>query len=191
MDWTLADRRLAAGGPVQPLGGRAIGGVLFRDVSLWLAAFLDVGFFLVLGLLAAREVLEANNRNTPVISMILLFGLADGLDYLANTNLIPWPDLGWQLAIALIVLLISLIGGRIIPSFTRNWLVKRGMTSGLPTQPGKFDLFVIGATAVAMLFWLLGPAELATGLVLCAAGAAGGPLVAVAGLAYACRPSRR
>jgi len=146
--------------------------VLFSEtLSLWLAALLDVGFFLVLGLLAAREVLEANNRNTPVVGMILLFGLADGLDYLANTSLIPWPDLGWQLAIALVVLLISLIGGRIIPSFTRNWLVKRGMTSELPTQPGKFDLFVIGATAVAMLFWLMGPPELATGLVLCAAGA--------------------
>jgi uncharacterized protein involved in response to NO len=146
--------------------------VLFSGtLSLLLAAVLDVGFFMVLGLLAAREVLEANNRNTPIVGMILLFGLADALDYLANTNLIPWPDLGWQLAIALVVLLISLIGGRIIPSFTRNWMVKRQMTSGLPTQPGKFDLFVIGATAVAMLFWLTGPPELVTGLVLFAAGA--------------------
>src|SRR6476661_11188322 len=68
-------------------------------VSLWLAAFLDVGFFLVLGLLAAREVLEAQNRNIPVVGMILLFGLADALDYLANTDVIPFPDLGWQLAI--------------------------------------------------------------------------------------------
>ena len=146
--------------------------VLFSGtLSLWFAALLDVGFFFVLGLLAAREVLEANNRNTPIVGMILLFGLADALDYLANTNAIPWPDLGWQLALALVVLLISLIGGRIIPSFTRNWMVKRGMTQGLPTQPGKFDLFVIGATAVAMLFWLTGPPELVTGLVVIAAGA--------------------
>jgi len=146
--------------------------VLFSGaVSLWVAGFLDVGFFFVLGLLAAREVLEANNRNTPVVGMILLFGVADALDYLANTNVIPWPDLGWQLAIALIVLLISLIGGRIIPSFTRNWMVKRGMKQALPTQPRRFDLFVIGATAVALLFWLTGPPETVTGLVLIAAAA--------------------
>jgi uncharacterized protein involved in response to NO len=84
---------------------------------------------------------------------------------------LPWQDLGWQLAIALVVILISLIGGRIIPSFTRNWLVKRGIKAGLPTQPGKFDLVVIGATAVGMLFWLAGPPELMSGLVVMAAGA--------------------
>jgi uncharacterized protein involved in response to NO len=146
--------------------------VLFSGaVSLWVAGLLDVGFFVVLGLLAAREVLEANNRNIPVVGMILLFGVADALDYLANINVLPWPDLGWQLAIALIVILISLIGGRIIPSFTRNWLVKRGIKAGLPTQPGKFDLVVIGATAVGMLFWLAGPPELISGLVVMAAGA--------------------
>ena len=146
--------------------------VLFSGaVSLWVAGLLDVGFFVVLGLLAAREVLEANNRNIPVVGMILLFGVADALDYLANINVLPWPDLGWQLAIALVVILISLIGGRIIPSFTRNWLVKRGIKAGLPTQPGKFDLVVIGATAVGMLFWLAGPPELMSGLVVMAAGA--------------------
>jgi uncharacterized protein involved in response to NO len=140
-------------------------------VSLWLAAFLDVGFFLVLGLLAAREVLEAQNRNIPVVGMILLFGLADALDYLANTDVIPFPDLGWQLAISLVVLLISLIGGRIIPSFTRNWMAKRGMKNGLPTQPGRFDLFVIAATAGALLAWLAGPQETPVGIVLIVAGA--------------------
>jgi uncharacterized protein involved in response to NO len=139
------------------------------DIGLWPAVILDVGFFLVLGLLAAREVLEANNRNLPVVGMILLFGLADALDYLCTAGTISLPDLGWQLAIAIVVLLISLVGGRIIPSFTRNWMAKRGMKAGLPTQPGRFDMLVIGATAVAMLFWLTGPPETATGIVVIAA----------------------
>lgn len=133
------------------------------------AALLDVGFFLVLGLLAAREVLEANNRNIPIVGMILLFGLADAIDYLAASGTIPWPDLGWQLAIGLVVMLISLIGGRIIPSFTRNWMAKRKITTGLPTQPGRFDLVVIGGTAIAVLAWLTGPNETPVGLVLVAA----------------------
>ena len=161
-----------------PIAGWPLGGLfalwvaarmamLFSSVTgLWLAGILDVGFFLVLGLLAAREVLEANNRNVPIVGMILAFGLADAIDYLCVTNVIPLPDLGWQLAISIVVLLISLVGGRIIPSFTRNWMAKRGMKNGLPTQPGKFDLFVIGATAVSLLFWLTGPPGTVTGVVL-------------------------
>jgi len=149
-----------------PIAGWPLGGLfalwvaarlalLFSSVTgLWPPFILDVGFFFVLGLLAAREVLEANNRNVPVVGMILLYGLADAIDYLATSGVIPLPDLGWQLAISLVVVLISLIGGRIIPSFTRNWMAKQGMKTGLPTQPGKFDLFVIGATAVALLAWL-------------------------------------
>jgi uncharacterized protein involved in response to NO len=137
--------------------------------GLWPAAILDVGVFIALGIVAAREVLEANNRNLPVVGMILLFGFADALDYLAIGGVLPLPDLGWQLAIAIVVLLISLIGGRIIPSFTRNWMAKQGMKSGLPTQPGRFDLFVIGATAVALLAWLTGPQETPIGAVVLAA----------------------
>jgi uncharacterized protein involved in response to NO len=140
-------------------------------LSLAFAAVLDIGFFIILALLAAREVLEANNRNLPVVGMILLFGLADATDYLASGGILPWPDLGWQLALALVVLLISLIGGRIIPSFTRNWMAKQGIKQGLPTQAGKFDLFVIGSTAVALLAWLSGPQETPIGLVLVGAGA--------------------
>lgn len=138
-------------------------------IGVWPAALLDVGFFFVLGLLAAREVLESNNRNFPVVGLILLFGLADAMDYLAITGVIPWPDIGWKLAVGLVVILISVIGGRIIPSFTRNWLSKQGIKQGLPTQPGRFDLLVIAATAIAVLAWLLGPSEAPIGIILIAA----------------------
>jgi len=167
-NWT--GRLPIAGGPLAGLVGlwaAARLALLFSGAtSLFLAAALDVGFFILLALLAAREVLQANNRNLPVVGMILLFGIADATDYLASSGVIPWPDLGWQLALAIVVLLISLIGGRIIPSFTRNWMVKQGMTNGLPAQAGRFDLFVIGATALALLSWLLGPQETPIGIVL-------------------------
>jgi uncharacterized protein involved in response to NO len=170
-NWT--GRLPIAGGPLAGLFGlwaAARIALLFSGTTgLWFAAILDVGFFFVLGILAAREVLEANNRNLPVVGMILLFGAADALDYLANTGAIPFPDLGWQLALSLVILLISLIGGRIIPSFTRNWMAKRGIKQGLPSQPGRFDMFAIGATAVALLAWLTGPAAAPVGAILIAA----------------------
>ncbi len=167
-NWT--GRLPIAGWPLASLFGlwcAARLALLFSGVvTIPLAAILDVGFFLVLGLLAAREVLEANNRNIPVVGMILLLGLADAIDYLSVTGIIPAPDLGWQIALSIILLLISLIGGRIIPSFSRNYLSKRGVREGLPTQAGKFDLFVIGATAFALLAWLTGPATAPIGAVL-------------------------
>jgi uncharacterized protein involved in response to NO len=172
-NWT--GRLPIAGWPLAGLFGLWVAArlaLLFSGISgLWLAGLLDVGFFVLLGLLAGREVIEANNRNLPVVGMVLLFGTADAIDYLAVSGTIPAPDLGWQLAISIVVLLISLIGGRIIPSFTRNWMAKQGITHGLPTQPGRFDLFVIVATAIGLLAWLTGPAEAPIGFVLLAAAA--------------------
>ena len=172
-NWT--GRLPIAGWPLAGLfalwGTARIAGLFSGIVTIPVAAIFDVGFFVVLALLAAREVLEANNRNIPVVGMILLFGLADAVDYLAVTGTIPFPDLGWQIALSIVLLLISLIGGRIIPSFTRNWMAKRGTRTGLPTQPGRFDVFVIGATAFALLAWLSGPATAPIGLVLIAAAA--------------------
>ena len=164
-NWT--GRLPIAGRPLAALFGlwaAARFAVLFSaKTGMLVAALLDVGFFVLLALLAAREVLEANNRNVPVVGMVLLFGAANATDHLATSGAIPNPDLGWQLAISIVVILISLIGGRITPSFTRNWMAKRGLSQGLPTQPGKLDLFVIGATAFALLAWITAPVGLMAG----------------------------
>ncbi len=138
--------------------------ILFSaEVGLAIPAILDAGFFLVLATLAAREVLEARNRNMPVVGLIFLFGVIDALDYAAAAGLLHDFDLAWKCGVALVILLISLIGGRIIPSFTRNWLVKRGLKEGLPVQPTKFDLVVIAATAVAFFIWITAPQGWLTG----------------------------
>lgn len=130
------------------------------------AAILDVGFFLVLALLGAREVVGAKNRNMPVVGMILLFALADAADHGAAAGIIAASDIGWRSAIAIVVILISLIGGRVTPSFTRNWMVKQGIKQHLPTQPARFDLLVIAGTVVALLFWLATPDNRLTGIML-------------------------
>jgi uncharacterized protein involved in response to NO len=169
--------------------------------SVWLAAVLDVGLYVSLALLAGREVIASKNRNLPVVGLVLLFGASDAADYLQAGGAIG-GDYGWRGAIALVILMISLIGGRIIPSFTRNWLVKSGVAAALPTQPQKLDLLIIAATALALLFWLAFPNESLTGFMLVLAAAAqavrlsrwGGlrtlsdPLVFVLHLGYAWLP---
>lgn len=164
-NWT--GRLPIAGRPLAALFGlwaSARLAVLFSaEIGMIVAGLLDVGFFVVLAMLAAREVLAANNRNLPVVGMVILFGAANATDYLASSGAIPNPDLGWQLATSIVVVLISLIGGRIIPSFTRNWMAKQGLSEGLPTQPGKFDLAVIGATAFGLLAWITASAGVMVG----------------------------
>ena len=140
-------------------------------IGLWPAAILDVGLFVALSLLAAREVIASKNRNLPIVGIVLLFGIADAADYAGAAGIVS-PDLGWRGAISLIVILISLVGGRIIPSFTRNWMAKQGIKQGLPVQPQSLDLLVIVSTAVALVFWLAFPDERLTGLILLLASAA-------------------
>jgi uncharacterized protein involved in response to NO len=124
-------------------------------IGLALAALLDVGFYLVVSFVAGREVIAAKNRNLPVAGIVLLFGVVDACDYAAAAGFLADEARPSRAAIALVVVLISLIGGRIIPSFTRNWMAKRGFKSGLPGQPGRFDLVTIGLTAAALLGWTI------------------------------------
>jgi uncharacterized protein involved in response to NO len=145
--------------------------VLFSAaIGFWPAAILDVGLFVCLGLLAAREVIASKNRNMPVVGIVLLFGLADAADYLEAADVIS-GGVGWRGAIALVIIMISMIGGRIIPSFTRNWMVKRRVTDALPTQPQRLDLLIIASTAIALLFWIAFPDKHLTGLMLILAAA--------------------
>ena len=138
--------------------------VLFSaDSGMAAAALLDIGFYLLLAALAAREVLAAKNRNLPIVGLVLLFGAANALDHAGIAGWLGDDGLGWRAGMALVVIMISLIGGRIIPSFTRNWLAKRGVREGLPGQPDRFDLATIAASASALLFWVAAPDSLVAG----------------------------
>lgn len=135
------------------------------------AALLDSGFCFVLAAFAAREVLAAKSRNVPIVALILLFGTASALDHAAAAGLIGDPDIGMRGGMALVVLMISLIGGRIVPSFTRNWMQKQGLRGRLPGQPGWFDLGVICVTAAALVCWIAAPTAYWSGAALLTAGA--------------------
>lgn len=172
-NWT--GRLPIAGWPLAALVGLWFAGrlaVLFSGaIGFAAAALLDVGFYAVMAFVGAREILAAKNRNLPLVAMILLFGAADATDYAAVSGVLADGEVGFRAGIALVTVMISVIGGRIIPSFTRNWLVKQGREQGLPGQPNRFDLAVIVFTALALLGWVLAPGAPLTGGVLVSAGA--------------------
>lgn len=162
-----------------PLSGWPLAGL----VSLWLAGriacavvpgpgvamAIDVAFPAVLAFSVWREVVAGKNwKNAPVAVMITLFGLANALDHAANLDLVA-QGVGARLALAVIAMLLALIGGRIIPSFTRNWLVKRGEIR-LPASFGGLDKAALAATAIGVTTWLAAPESSAAGVMLAFAG---------------------
>jgi uncharacterized protein involved in response to NO len=138
--------------------------------GLTAASVLDVGFYLVLASVTAREVLASKNRNLPAVAIVFLLGLANAADYSGAAGLLSDGDTGIRAAIFLVVMLISMIGGRIIPSFTRNWMTKHGVTVRLPAQPTRVDHGVLLITGASLAAWTAAPDQSLTGGLLLAAG---------------------
>jgi uncharacterized protein involved in response to NO len=87
---------------------------------------------------------------------IAILGVADLLMYLELAGFATPTGLGWRLGLAAIIVLISVIGGRIIPSFTRNWLAKRGAVR-LPAIHGWIDSTSLGLLHAGLIGWVFCP----------------------------------
>ena len=121
------------------------------------AAAVDLAFPLTLIAAIAREIVVGRNwRNLPMVAALGLLTVANALTHLEALGWAETAALGLRLAIAIVLMLIGLIGGRVIPSFTRNWLVKRGSAS-LPVPAGRFDAAAMAVTAAALLAWVASP----------------------------------
>jgi uncharacterized protein involved in response to NO len=138
-----------------------------------IAAVIDVGFLVALGAVIAREVIAAGNtRNLKVLVVIML---------LAGGNVVSHVEAyggtagnyGVRIGIAGTILLINLIGGRIVPSFTRNWLAKRS-SRALPEPFGRFDVAATLVTVAALASWVARPSAFVTAALALGAMAATG-----------------
>ncbi|CTQ34766.1 NnrS family protein [Jannaschia rubra] len=143
-----------------PLGALAVAGV-------------DLVFPLALAGVILREILAGKNwRNLPVLGLLVLLTVANGLfHWEAATGASAAQGYGLRLGLGTGIMMIALIGGRIVPSFTRNWLVKRGATT-LPVPPmARFDRAALAVTGLALLLWIALPDAALTGVALLAVGA--------------------
>jgi uncharacterized protein involved in response to NO len=74
-----------------------------------------------------------------------------------------------RIGIAGMVVLVLVIGGRIIPSFTRNWLARQP-DGRMPVAFNRFDVVAIGISVLALLGWIVSPVAQTTSILLAAAG---------------------
>ncbi len=121
------------------------------------AAALDLAFLAVLFGTVLREIVAGRNwRNLPITLVLAALFAANLLTHLEAVGLSATGAIGQRLGIALVVLLISLIGGRIVPSFTRNWLRLHGATR-LPAVHGILDSVSIAVLIAALAGWVVAP----------------------------------
>ena len=94
------------------------------DVGWLPAAAIDAGFLALVVAAAGREILAGRDwRNLKVVVLVALL-LAGNVAFHLEAHFNGTADYGVRVGIAVVVLLIALIGGRIIPSFTRKWLAR-------------------------------------------------------------------
>lgn len=136
------------------------------------AAAVDLAFPVVLAFVIGREIVVGRNwRNLIVLAMLAVFVLGNALFHWDSAQeKYAAQGYGLRLGLAAGLMMIAVIGGRIIPSFTRNWLVRRG-PGRLPAPPMQtFDKLALLALLGALLLWVAGPAWLLTGGALALAG---------------------
>lgn len=153
------------------LAGR-IAVAVSAEVGAVPAAAIDLAFLLLLFGFALREIIAGRNwRNLPVAFAVVGLIAANALMHADTLGWIAASGIGARLGIAIVVLMISLIGGRIIPSFTRNWLVKRSDKS-LPVPFGRFDRLAVLLVLIAVGGWTFAPDAKPVAVLLLFAGAA-------------------
>lgn len=145
--------------------------LLSEPLGAGLAAAIDLAFPAGLLLVVLREILVGRNwRNLPMPAVLAVLFSANLLTHLEALGWAESGALGQRLGLAAVLLLIALIGGRIVPSFTGNWLKKRDPDGPLPSPFGRFDRACLAATLAALLTWALAPDSLPAGLLLILAG---------------------
>jgi uncharacterized protein involved in response to NO len=144
------------------------------------AAVADLSFPTVFLAVIAREILAGRNwRNLPMLTALSLLLTGNLLVHLDAMGIADTAEFGNRLGIATLLMLISLVGGRIIPSFTRNWLTRAEPRTTPPARVSRFDTAMLVVTALALVAWTMAPDA-----------AAGAWMMLLAGLVAAIRLSR-
>lgn len=114
-------------------------------------ATLDMLLLPAVAAVLLRVLIKAGNkRNIPLICLLLLMAAANLVFHLSVLGIVAVPAVSALYAeLALILMVVSVITGRVVPMFTRN------VTPGLViNMPRKFELSLLAVTAVALALWV-------------------------------------
>jgi uncharacterized protein involved in response to NO len=137
------------------LAGRA--SMLATDqIGTATAAIIDCAYLVTLTAVITREIIAGSNwRNLRVAVLVAVTAIAN-IVFQVEVLLAAAPNYGLRLAVAAIVALIMVVGGRITPSFTSNWLTRQG-SQKRPAPFNRFDIGSIAVGAIALVSWIVAP----------------------------------
>jgi uncharacterized protein involved in response to NO len=122
------------------------------------AAALDLAFPVVFLGAVGREIFAGRNwRNLPMLGALALLLLGNLLVHLEPVGIASTAELGNRIGVATLLMLISFVGGRIVPSFTRNWLTKQRPEVSAPASFDLVDRAVLAITGLALVIWVVVP----------------------------------
>jgi len=171
-NWT--GRSPVKGMPLMLLWALWLGGRLVMAMP-WLtplvSAIVDGAFLVVLVGMVWREMAGSGNWGlAPMGTLISLYAGANMLFHVLALRGAE-TDLPERMALAVVIMLLTFIGGRVTPNFTRNFVVQERMTER-PAPFSRFDVVSLVLVGVAAVAWMVQPQVLGTGWALVAAGSA-------------------
>lgn len=123
----------------------------------WLVAVAELAFLPALIALLAPPLVRAQNRNTPLLLVLGAFWAADAaMIFGFAQDDIALARHALYFAIHLVMLLVTIIGGRIVPAFTANALRRRGIAAEVRSSPW-LDKLTIGAMIAVVALELFAP----------------------------------
>ena len=163
-NWTK--RPMPSGWPLLGLVALWLAGrVALQAGSPVVAAAIDVPFLPLVALIILRPIVAAASwRNLAFPPLLLLMGAANLIMHLGGIGWAGgWANRGLDVALDSVLLIIGIVGGRIVPLFTRN-------ATGATVRPRTFvDGLALGCLTLLLLVDVLPlPAQLAAAVVLLA-----------------------
>ena len=135
-------------------------------------ALADLAMPVVLLAFLLREIIRGRNwQNLIVLTMFGFFILGNAVFHWEAAQIgRAAQGNGLRIGLGAAIMLIAMIGGRIVPSFTRNWL-ERQRPGRLPVPPmQRFDKFALLALLIALATWAAAPMASMAAILLLAAG---------------------
>ena len=130
-----------------------LGGFLPGQIGWVVWGLSSLCFWGGLLLLMGREVVAAkNSRNYKAILLLAAFLATEAVFFMAAGDHVELQDKSLRTGLFLVLGMIILVGGRIIPAFTQNWL--RLNRPDLSVQLPAFDRIDAGGVALTVLFGL-------------------------------------
>ncbi|KAA0596445.1 uncharacterized protein involved in response to NO [Azospirillum lipoferum] len=135
------------------------------------AAVIDIAFLPGLGLALARPLVAAGKwRNSAFLILIGLMTAANLLIHLDWLDVLEGgADAGFALGLGIVLMMVTVIGGRILPAFTRNGLGKAGL--GVRSWP-MVERPTLVLTLALIPATMLAPESVVTGVIALAAAVA-------------------